>query len=95
MISSEAIARNNKADKTTLNQVLRSKAEKKEWNIIQAVTKPEKTGIITQVEVKHADESIMRCDTNNHARKRSMAKFNQDSCAPTMLPFAKKYYLIS
>ena len=61
----EAINKNDKENKTAIKQVLSSEAEKREWNGINATTKPNKTGIITHVDVKRADGTIKLCFTKD------------------------------
>ena len=65
---------------------MRSEAEKREWNGINATTKPNKTGIITHVDVKRADGSIKRCDTKESCEEAVHGKikprFSRASSAP-------------
>ena len=82
----EAIDKKDKENETAIKQVLRSEAEKREWNGINATTKPNKTGIITHVDVKRADGSIKRCDTKESCEEavhgEIKPRFSRASSAP-------------
>ena len=77
----DAMRQHNDVEAKRVKQTLKSEQQRKTWGAIQRVTKPERAGAITHVDVKMQDGSTLRCDN-----KESM----EDAVAKEIMPRFKR-----